>query len=99
MITQYKDYCLFCGKPREAEHHLIFGPDRKKADEDGLTAPACNDCHNMGAKDKKIHGNIMAEKMSKIIGQLVYEKRRVAEGMTEDEAREDFRGRYDKSYL
>ena len=53
----------------------------------------------MGAKDTKIHGNVMAEKMSKIIGQLAYEKKQVVEGRTEDEAREDFRERYGKSFL
>ena len=99
MITKYEDYCIFCGKPREAKHHLVFGTARNKAEEDGLTAPACNNCHNIGPKDTKIHGNVMAEKMSKIIGQLAYEKKRVVKGRTEDEAREDFRKRYGKSFL
>ena len=99
MITKYGDYCIFCGKPREAVHHLIFGSTRRKADEDKLVAPTCNNCHNMGPKDTKIHGNVMAEKMSKIIGQLAYEKKQVAKGRTEDEAREGFRKRYGKSFL
>ncbi|MGL5513223.1 MAG: hypothetical protein ACRDBM_08365 [Sporomusa sp.] len=99
VVTEYTDYCTFCGKPREAEHHLLFGCDRKKADEDHLTLPVCNNCHNTGKIACRIHGNSMAEKLSKIAGQLAYEKRKVAEGMTEFEAREDFRRRYYKSYL
>lgn len=91
--------CLFCGRPTEAKHHLIYGTRRGQAEKDGLTAPVCNNCHNMGHKDNKIHGNIMAEKMSKMIGQLAYEKHLVSKGMTEEEAREAFRGRYKESYL
>jgi hypothetical protein len=53
----------------------------------------------MGDKLERIHDNPMAEKMSKIIGQLAYEKRKVSEGMTEEQARESFRKRYSNSYL
>ena len=99
MITEYVDYCLICGKPRECEHHLLRGSRRNQSDDDGLKIPLCNNCHNMGPKDEKIHGNVMAEKLSKIIGQLAFEKRMCAEGMSEDDAREEFRSRYDKSWL
>nr|DAW76340.1 MAG TPA: CcmH protein [Caudoviricetes sp.] len=53
----------------------------------------------MGELSRRIHGNPMAEAMSKIIGQLAWEKRAVAEGQTEEEAREAFRKRYGESYL
>lgn len=36
IITEYNEYYLFCGRPVEAKHHLIGGPNRKKAEEDGL---------------------------------------------------------------
>lgn len=99
MVTKYTEYCIFCGKPRQAEHHLIGGGKKPKADKDGLTIPVCNDCHNMGKLIERIHGNIMAEKMSKMMGQLTWEKHAVAGGMSEDEARVAFRLRYGKSYL
>jgi hypothetical protein len=100
ILTEYTDYCLFCGRPTTATHHLLFGRGiRPLADRDGLTIPICDDCHNMGDKLERIHDNPMAEKMSKIIGQLAYEKRKVSEGMTEEQARESFRKRYSNSYL
>ena len=34
IITEYNEYCLFCGRPVEAKHHLIGGPNRKKAEKE-----------------------------------------------------------------
>ena len=100
IVTRYNSNCLFCGRPVEATHHLIEGTSkRKQSDQDGLTIPCCNDCHNMGELPRRIHGNLMAEVMSKMIGQLAWEKRAVSEGQTEEEARESFRKRYGESYL
>lgn len=36
IITEYNEYCIFCGRPVEATHHLIGGANRKKAEADGL---------------------------------------------------------------
>lgn len=100
ILTEYTEYCLFCGRPTTATHHLLFGRGiRPLCDKDKLTIPICDGCHNMGNKLERIHDNSMAEKMSKIIGQLAYEKHKVAEGMTEEQARENFRHRYGQSYL
>lgn len=99
IITEYNEYCIFCGRPVEATHHLIGGANRKKAEADGLKIPCCNNCYNMGQATERIHGNPMAEKMSKMMGQLAWEKRAVAQGKTEEQARNDFRGRYGVSYL
>lgn len=100
IVTKYNDYCLFCGKPREVNHHLVYGKgNRTLAEKDGIKIPCCNDCHNMGDILNRIHGNPMAEAMSKMIGQLAWEKMSVAKGMKEDEAREAFRARYGESYL
>ena len=99
MITEYIDFCLICGKPRECEHHLLRGSRRQLAEDDDLTMPMCDDCHNMGEKDRVLHGNFMAEALSKIVGQLAYEKKKCAEGFTEDDAREEFRRIYGKSWL
>lgn len=100
IVTEYNEYCLFCGRPAEAGHHLIYGKgNRVLSDRDGLKIPCCNNCHNMGEVMNRIHGNPMAEAMSKIIGQLVWEKKTIANGAKEEEARELFRTRYGESYL
>lgn len=92
IVTDYKDICFFCGRQAEGEHHLIFGTARKKLSEnDGLKVPVCNNCHNMGETLKRIHGNPMAEKLSKMLGQAIFEGK--------IGTREEFRDRYGKSYL
>ncbi len=101
IITKYNDYCMFCGRPTLTQHHFLFGRGmRPLAEEDGIKGPVCDECHNMAQKvSDRIHDNTLAEKLSKMLGQLAWEKRKVAEGMTEDEAREAFRKRYKRSYL
>ena len=100
IITKYRKNCMFCGKPVASQHHFLFGRGiRNLAEEDGIKGPVCDECHTTGRVTGRIHDNVMAEKMSKIIGQLAWEKRKVAEGMTEDEAREAFRKRYGGSWL
>ena len=98
---KYASYCALCGTPLsvKTEHHLLFGVDRKKAEEDGLKVPICDNCHTMNGGSGKLHGNIIADKLSKIAGQLAYEKQKCADGMTPEEAREAFLRRYKKSYL
>lgn len=92
IVTRYDRYCIFCGKPAEAEHHLLFGTSmRALAEKDGLKVPVCNDCHNMGDKLNRIHDNPMAEKLSKMLGQAIYE------AYIGD--REQFRKRYGRSYM
>lgn len=57
--------------------------------------------HRTGPIPERIHDNPMAEKLSKLAGQLAYEKeyyKKLCE-MDEDVAREAFRKRYGKSYL
>ena len=91
IVTEY-DICFFCGRTAQAEHHLLFGTGvRKLAEEDGLKVPICHKCHNMGNFAESIHGNSMAEKLSKMLGQAIYEKK--------IGTREEFRMRYGKSYL
>lgn len=96
---EYSGYCIFCGRPTTTKHHLLFGTGlRRIADEDGLYVPCCDECHTMAETKSRIHGNPMAEKLSKMFGQAIYERNRCAEGMTLDEARESFRKRYGRSY-
>ena len=121
VLTKYEQVCAFCGATVPSKHHLIFGTaERKKADEDGLWLPVCDACHNMGklsANPRRgqgtmiIHGNSMAEAMSKMIGQLAWEKEyyrneyldaksKIAETEPdEDPARDRFMSRYGRSYL
>lgn len=99
---RYTHICFFCGKPTEgAVHHLAFGNRiRELADEDGLFVPICNDCHTSGRVIDRVHDNIMAEKLSKMLAQAVYERNLIAEkGVNIDEARRSFQRRYGKAYF
>ena len=92
IVAENGDMCFFCGRPAECEHHLLFGSGiRELAEQDGLKVPACNNCHNMGATLNRVHDNPMAEKLSKMLGQAIFEG--------QIGTREEFRKRYGKSYL
>ena len=92
IVTEYKQICFFCGRPAECEHHLVFGlSGRDLSEKDGLKVPSCNKCHNMGEVVRRIHDNPMAEKLSKMLGQAIYEGK--------IGTREEFIKRYGKSYL
>lgn len=100
MQAKYRGYCFFCGKSvSNSEHHLLFGNGmRNLAEEDGLKVDACDMCHVIGKLLERIHDNPMAEKLSKMLGQAIYERNECAKGATLDEAREKFRKRYGRSY-
>ena len=92
IVTDHERICAFCGREAEGEHHLIFGTaGRELSEKDGLKLPVCNDCHNMGDKLRRIHDNPMAERLSKMLGQAVFEGK--------IGTRDDFRKRYGRSYL
>lgn len=92
IVTDYTEICFFCDKPSEAEHHLLFGQGiRTLAEEDGIKVPICNKCHNMGMVIERIHDNPMGEKLSKMLGQAIWE--------SHYGDREAFRKKYGKSYL
>lgn len=101
ILTKYTGFCMFCGKPTNEEHHYLFGRGiRELADKDGVKGNVCRTCQTTGwPVSSRIHDNPMAEKLSKMVGQLAWEKHEVAGGKTEDEAREAFRKRYGVSYL
>ena len=102
VLTKYNRFCIFCGKPTQTEHHLLFGIGiRELAEEDGLKIPVCDAEHNMAGGTRQIHDNSIAEKLSKIAGQLAWEKEyyRSLYGNEDDPAREAFRERYGRSYL
>lgn len=92
IVTEHEGICAFCGRETEGEHHLIFGTaGRELSEKDGLKLPVCNDCHNMGDKLRRIHDNPMAERLSKMLGQAIFEGK--------VGTRDDFRKRYGRSYL
>ena len=113
VITEHPEICIFCGRPAECEHHLIFGTaGRELSEKDGMKVPSCNNCHNMGEMMKRVHDNPMAERMSKMLGQALWEKEWILNDTVldpEDEqgahdrerslARKAFRKRYGRSYL
>ena len=108
IITKFENISAFSQGPAECTHHCIFGRGlRELADEDGLWIPLKNCEHNMSSKGTiyQIHGNPAAEKLSKMVGQLAWEKHYIAEKYSvpfediEEEAREAFRDRYGQSWL
>lgn len=115
IVTNVEGICFFCGRPAEGTHHLIFGTaGREQAEKDGLKVPICNNCHNMGEIERRIHGNPMAERLSKMLGQAVWEREWIIKDAASDLssktgkesrellleiARKDFRRRYGISYL
>lgn len=97
MITKY-DTCVICGAAQTIHHHhLLEGSKRGLATEDGLIIPLCAYHHDMSAVS--VHLSPEMNKMSKIIGQLAWERNYCAEGHTVDQAREEFIRRYGKAYI
>lgn len=113
VATEYTEMCAMCGRPSECEHHLIFGTaGRELCEKDGIKLPLCNNCHNMGEKMKRIHENPAAERLSKMLGQVLWEKEWILNDVILDPgneekkietekklARKEFMKRYGKSYL
>lgn len=93
--------CAFCGRPTRTSHHLIFGYGKRPlADKDKLVIDICYYCHTENMKPiERIHGNSMAEKLSKMLGQALYEKNAILNGISESDARKQFTERYGESYL
>ena len=94
--------CFFCGGKAEAKHHLLFGRGiRPLAEEDGQVIEVCNACHNMAVKPMdRIHENPIAEKLSKALGQALWEKDHIERyGVCAEVARDNFIDRYGRSYL
>lgn len=93
--------CELCGKPASERHHLIFGRGmRPLADEDGLTMDLCDSCH------KSIHSSVAAAKLSKIVGQLIWQKMALTEALecngieeAEEYTEERFRTRYGRTWV
>lgn len=94
---KYADYDLIDGTPNVERHHCLMGPDRAKADEDGLWVPLTKEHHTAGKTSA--HQCKEMRVLLQMLAQVSYERDRCAEGMSKEDARETFRKRYGKSYL
>lgn len=94
---RYAEYDLIDGCPNVERHHCLMGPDREKADEDGLWVPLTKEHHTAG----KISAHQCKEVrvLLQMLAQVSWERDRCAEGMSKEDAREAFRRRYYKSFL
>lgn len=115
IITNDLEHDVLTGEWPVVLHHCIFGNGmRKLADEDGLIIPLTPQHHNCGeySVPAQIHENVIGERLSKIVGQLAWEKQYYREivmlhaqeqgaPMEEDDdpARIMFRKRYGLSFL
>lgn len=113
IVVNYDNICAICGKPKECTHHLIFGSGvHELCNEDKVTIPMCNGCHNMQYtpfRTAQIHDNSMAEALSKMLGQVAWERHYMAMKLAnndekmarefEDMSRTAFMKRYSRSWL
>ena len=100
-VTNLEGYCFFCGNYTSGEHHLIFGTSgRNFAEKYGLKVPICARCHTRSENlCDRIHDNSMAERLSKMLGQAIWERNRALEGMKQEEIRDRFIIERGESYL
>ena len=89
IVTEYENISAFTGNIAECRH------------QDGLWIPLTHKEHNMASElIYQIHGNPAAEHLSRMLGQLAWEKHQIVDcGYSETEAREAFMRRYGRSYL
>ena len=93
-ITDYQDFCFVCGRPTNVKHHLIFGFARRRiSDNDNILLPTCRDCHEY------IHKHSVPARMSKVLGQVIWECNYLNQERDIRDARDEFRRRYGKTYL
>lgn len=78
--------CYICGHNNPSEvHHIMFGPNRQLADEDGLTVHLCRHCHDL------VHAEALGyDDLLKAIAQGTYQK---------THSYEEWFARYGKNYL
>lgn len=99
-VTNERVMCLICRHNyADNTHHLICGTfGRSFSDEYGLTVPLCAICH------KTLHENGISARLSKLLGQAIWEKNYYKDlyyqgEVDEDEAREKFLELHGTSYL
>lgn len=68
---KYADLDIINGQYGVERHHCLGGPNRKKADEDGLWVPLTPEHHRTGKISA--HQSTEVQKLLQIIAQLSYE--------------------------
>ncbi len=104
IITEYENISAFSSAPAACKHHCVFGRgNRDLAEKYGLWIPLTHSEHNMSPNGLiyQIHENPAAEKLSKMVGQLAFEKEYYKRkcGIYDDPAREEFRKIFKESFL
>ena len=97
-IIQENRECYICRTIYNIEgsgddlHHCLHGSYRQLADEDGLTVYLCRYHHS------RLHDKGEFDMMLKIKAMRAYIAKLMTEGVSEEDARERFRKRYDKFF-
>ena len=105
VVTRYEDYSVFSGSPAECVHHLCFGSGMRDLSEKfGLWIPCLHTEHNMSPKGliNQIHANPRAEDLSKMLGEIAFEKeyyRRQCVSDDSDPARDEFMKIFGRAYI
>lgn len=75
IIQLDRDRCFFpsCPNMPTDVHHVMHGPDRSKAEEDGLFIFVCRECHDLIHFDKDRSGQ--TDRALKRLAQLKWEER------------------------
>ena len=74
---KYADFDIINGQYGVERHHCLGGPNRKKADEDGLWVPLTPEHHRTGKISA--HQSTEVQKLLQIIAQLSYELNEVSQ--------------------
>jgi len=99
IATDEKGKCFVCGTHFNIqEHHIFEGSCRQMSEQYGLKVHLCLDHHTGYHGVHTARGKQLRECLHKI-GQTEYMDRRIQEGMTEEEALQDFRDKFIRSYL
>lgn len=86
-----RKYCFLCGRWYDLQrHHCLSGPDRQKAEEDGLWVWLCASCHVSGPH--AVHGPYGTDNR-----QLL--RREAQKAYERDHTRAEFMARYGRNYL
>ena len=111
LITKDLEHCLISNSTNVCIHHCMEGTsDRRISDKDGLIVPLAPELHTEGRKQKPgercdVHNCSYMGKLMHIIGQqawmmnYIIEKYELPFDDIKEEAIDEFRHRYRKSYI
>ena len=110
IIVDDVSHCIICDSPNVAIHHVFGGDNRRLSDEDHLIVPLEPRLHNEGGRSKPgdrcdVHHCDRMTKLMHIVGQqawmmnYIIEKYELPFDDIREEAKEEFRSRYGRSYF